>query len=543
MSILEQSKEKERVVTIRSRALEMFGPLYAPGPSELGDTKSMDMTDLMLNKCLRAIIVHNYRNKINMDNIASRDIKVAISAVIQDILPSNATSQKKAYSQSEIVKIFNSTLIEHFTGCSIGKFTLMKLLMLLLNFFIECEGTMEYHLKCTKNIKSDNKIGDKLKLNSKRDKEKFSYSFYDELKKHGLEEEISKMVEKVNKIFESKENGTANLTKSEITAIRLFTVEKVNQVVKKCYFAGNSCEFRNFSLELRRGLTKVKRYDETQYINSLGFENDTYVYCGLRNIHFNPEEDKSTMKKLMESSNDSNNENHINGFMFHSYTSTSTDPVTSFTTFCQQYPDDLIGGGVMIEIPYKELHRDPRTLFGDISWISEYEAEKEVLIGPCILNFHRTDIPDTLDKYKHKFGELYDNDKSKHVMVRATISARENIKYILDIIKTNLTNRKTFSIDQNNATLNVTVSNWKQWSNKELHEYFVNDLKGNRNDATEIQNFMKDVTEATDGMNTEIIELLKKNEKQKKLFFESLKEKGHNATLLFILKQSIWALK
>ena len=48
---------------------------------------------------------------------------------------------------------------------------------------------------------------------------------------------------------------------SELTVIRLYTIELFNQILNKYYFQGNSCQFRHTSVELLTAANQLMKND------------------------------------------------------------------------------------------------------------------------------------------------------------------------------------------------------------------------------------------------------------------------------------------
>ena len=123
------------------------------------------------------------------------------------------------------------------------------------------------------------------------------------------------------------------LTKSELTAIRLWTIEKINQKVKQYHIQGNSCEFRQLSLELMRGLRKLKYYDSQfdidKYKQYCDINNKPCVlYNGVSDVMLNPNQAQSQVivhkqvRKYKKRLSDSFEEYCWN---YHTFTSTTTN--------------------------------------------------------------------------------------------------------------------------------------------------------------------------------------------------------------------------
>ena len=174
--------------------------------------------------------------------------------------------------------------------------TLMRLLILTMKFLVECHVTFGINLSCVN--------GDK---NAYKKAHPSQYPYHYEVKQHGFEQTMMEMQPTVFKLFTSQRNLQMRdgnmLTMSELTVIRLYTNESFNQMLNKYYFQGNSCQFRDTSVELLRAARKLMKndtiFDILKYRQYCQLMNQPCaLFHGLRDIYFDPNQYKSKLNMI-----------------------------------------------------------------------------------------------------------------------------------------------------------------------------------------------------------------------------------------------------
>ena len=151
----------------------------------------------------------------------------------------------------------------------IRDFTLMRLLILTMNFMVECESTLKGSIKC---------------INYQPNIQKPKEILLNEMKINGIYQSYLSIQNEVSKYFNSKRNqsmGKHKLTKYEISCIRLWTQEDVCSKIKSSHRKGNSCQYRYFCQQILFGLKKLKYYDVTGTNKLKAIK---YIYSGIANV-------------------------------------------------------------------------------------------------------------------------------------------------------------------------------------------------------------------------------------------------------------------
>ena len=137
----------------------------------------------------------------------------------------------------------------------------------------------------------------------------------------------------------------------------------------------------------------------------------------IRDVYFDPNEykTKSNMIKLqngMKQGLDSHGEDAC-CLILNKFTSTTT----SFNVALKFAKPTSTKDGLVFEISSKHLCKHGELVFCDISWISQFPDECEILIAPCMLNIHPIDFPQ--------------QKKSNIKIVRADVAAIKPIPQIM----------------------------------------------------------------------------------------------------------------
>ena len=386
------------------------------------------------------------------NDFSKRKMSLTVRTSLKRILNGNGNELSDIL-HSDIFNQFDQQAIESLSGHNISEFTAIRLILLTMSFLNECHSTLDMNLKCI-----DTGTG------------AFAFHAFDfdhELSKHGFLNNVIQMQQTIDELYESDRNksmfGGNRLTRSELTAIRLWTIEQINQKVKKYHFEGNSCEFRELSLELMRGLTKLKKYDSQFDIykyrqvcngrNSSG--NVCMLYNGCRDVSLNPAKQQTQISKLWGNKH-SNSVNTLHGsfeeycWNYHTFTSTTTNFSVALE-FAKSDPFDGYGG-VILEICNENLFKDRGLIFGDVSWISQFPDECEILFAPCMLDIYPINFPKHLAGYSAQYKCI----KHKITVAGTEMVSMKDICFMMNNLKQKKRNNYdyTANINTNNNNNN-----------------------------------------------------------------------------------------
>ena len=467
LSVISDSKQPRRMHKIHYWVMAMFYDIFSKQWSQLNQTCKVNPIQYILNRCFRAIIIHSYRNGSDMKNdFTKRKMSLIVQTSLKKTLNGNGNELSDIL-HSDIFNQFDQQAIESISGHNISEFTAMKLILLAMSFLNECHSTLDMNLKC---------------IDISRRAVTFrAFNFEHELIKHGFLNHVIQMQPTIDQLHQSKRNksmiGGNKLTKSELTAIRLWTIEQINQKVKQYHFKGNSCEFREFSLELMRGLKKLKKYDSQfdiyKYKQHCQRNNNNdkvcVLYNGYRDVSLNPQKQQTQIGKLVDKQCP-NHMQRLHGrfeeycWNYHTFTSTTTN----FDVALQFAKSDPIdgNGGVVLEISDENLFKDRGLIFGDVSWISEFPDECEILFAPCMLDIYQINFPKELEKYSNQVSNQRRNDK---VTIAGTeMVSMQNISCIMNNLKEQCKNGYNKSVASlNTSSIKLNINSNKQLTKQE----------------------------------------------------------------------------
>ena len=474
VSIIDKSKQKQRIRKIHHWVNIMFSDIFSKLMPEQCQHNG-NQAYYFLNRCFRAIIIHNYRNGCDMSNDLSKrkmplvirtSLKMMLNANNSNNKPNNISDESSLSDilHSEAWNKFDKQAIEEMSGHKIRDFTAMRLIILTMNFFNECHCTFDFNLKCI----------DIKKIENKANRGAFpmdGFDFVYEMIKHGFLNKVTQTQQPVDQLYESERNKSMicgnQLTKSQLTAIRLWTNKKINETVKKYHFDGNSCEFRELCFELKRGIKKLKYYDSQFDISKYKkhcFDNNRpcVLYTPIRNVFLNPQQEDTKMKILSQKQAEKSIDGSVEEYccMYDTFTSTSTNFKIAFGAF-EPMPnwsknDDNksnsnlnnnsngSGRGMILQIYNENLFKETQLLFGDISWISEFPGENEILFAPCMLDIYPINYPKHLASYSKQISNKAVANKRQIVIAGAEMVAMRNIGVIMNDLKEKLRYKGSF---------------------------------------------------------------------------------------------------
>ena len=144
-------------------------------------------------------------------------------------------------------------------------------------------------------------------------------------------------------------------------------------------------------------------FDILKYQQYCQFTNQPCVfYHGLRDVYFNPHQLGNDMKKGSISPDEDCS------IIFNKFISATTN----FNVVLEFARPISTTDGLIFKINGKHLRKDDKLVFCDISWVSEFPDEFEILIAPCVLNVH--------------VGDFSQEKKSKIKIVGADVAAIEH---------------------------------------------------------------------------------------------------------------------
>ena len=379
------------------------------------------LEDFVLNALFRAIMIHSFRNKCDNDNkpptltlnlrkiVESSDNKSKCTYKVfddnrnptfkqEEIDCWNETAIIASLNDIAIGDAFDIQAIEQMSGQKLKDFMLMRLLVLTMNFMVECETILDMKIKC---------IDHDVQMTNFQRLEK-------EFKQQGLHSNLVQFLKDNSKniktIYESKRNQNMKqnrLCPCEIRAIRLFTDDQICTKIKEAHRQGISCHFRNTCKLIYSGLFKLRHFDSEFSDNMVKAYKKSYfenkpapsLYSGIRDVIL--DDATAPEKQRLVGGDDSHDHENMNVNMyarndeeyywwFHTLTSASM----SYKVAKQFSKSRSCSKSVMFEIKCLNLIEDKKLVYGDISWISKYPKEKEILFAPCMIHIFAINKPD-----------------------------------------------------------------------------------------------------------------------------------------------------
>ena len=133
------------------------------------------------------------------------------------------------------------------------------------------------------------------------------------------------------------------------------------------------------------------------------------------------------------------------------------------------------GGGVVLRINYENLFKDRKLIFGDVSWISAFPAESEILFAPCMLDIYPINFPKELEKYSNQVSSQRCNGK---VTIAGTeMVSMEDICFIMNNLKDkfrNSYNNSAASLNDSSRTPNINCNKQLTKQETKIKQSIVN---------------------------------------------------------------------
>ena len=147
----------------------------------------------------------------------------------------------------------------------IQNLTLMKMLVLTVNFMVESEATIETNIQCCLNDDYDEKECHIMVNRFEREKEKNKiYEFIQQFRAIATHK---RLIDDIYNDERNKKMGENKLTRDEIECIYLFAWDKFNTQIKNAHRRGETCSWRYMSLYIINGLKKLKKYEKERNHN------------------------------------------------------------------------------------------------------------------------------------------------------------------------------------------------------------------------------------------------------------------------------------
>ena len=275
------------------------------------------------------------------------------------------------------------------TNDSIQDMTLMRLLVISMNFFVECRASLDSNsnIACI-NIKYNATLLDELKNAQAR--------LFANNNNNNNNNTVATLIDAyernlpyINELFECDRNKPDKehymLTKDEILAIRLWTDEPVCSIVKLSHQNGISCQFRILCTLIYSGLQKLKDCDSGFKIEELKLKQE-FLYTGIRDVVFDHTRFKTVISKFKQNENNIKQNNDDYCLMYLTFTSATIDLNVAKRGFLQSTLENDDAKSILFEIEIGPLDEIVNIVYGDVSWISVNSDEQEVLISPAVMD-------------------------------------------------------------------------------------------------------------------------------------------------------------
>ena len=407
LSNLDSIDNGERTKRVRRVAETMLHSLKEIYDASTNTQQTQEpMSHFILNRLFKAILIHN---NFNEDEVRPISFQVKLPQFTKQNC--NASDSSEALMRAAFKHEIWQQVDKHLISVLFNKngdvedLTLMRMLILTVNFMVESEATLNTNIKC---INFDEKETDDQRL----DNEIKTNGLYNDMDCNARKK-VNMLSRIVEQLYNDKRNvqmGVKMLTRNEITCIYLITRENVNKQVKSAHRRGETCKYRCLSYHIISGLSKLKHHDQSN-----NFEKISYIYSGISNVTFdiNKVTQNKSIEKLLQTYLDKNKENYnilkltnqTNSFLsLDTFTSTSEDVEKA-----REFSEKFIGDGIILKIDFPKLWLNDSILCGDVSWISNFPHEQEILVAPCMLWIHKLDTNDKISKQKNTkvyFAEL-----------------------------------------------------------------------------------------------------------------------------------------
>ena len=373
LDAVKSSQEEERISKIKLWVIQMFGCLskvYLRASNRSTSSETIRLCDFVLHCVFHLIIIYHSNN-------AASTLKSLVKHLfgLKNDLDFEDSDSDFDYDSIQNDSIFETIIIdfkkiETMTKSSIADFTLMRLLVLTVPFLVECQTSMdvESNISC---IWNNQTISDELTNHS------------DELALR-----LKKIEPEIDRIYRCKRNKPNGkdymLSKEEVLAIRILTDEECCSAVKSCHKSGNSCAFRIISSYVMSGLSKLKNFD-----TGFDIRQHKFLYSGLMNAEFDPNKFETFASRVKNDgcTNDcvkyyKQSEDYC--LMYHTFMSTSVDFEVA-SEFCFPFDKEK---SILFEIEASSLCEIIGLVYGDVSWISVFRREHEVLISPAMIDVY-----------------------------------------------------------------------------------------------------------------------------------------------------------
>ena len=402
----DKANRKQTVRSTISVMFDSFGEMYetCKNESKIDETKENE-TDFTVNRLLRAMMIHNYcESSIDSGNVKQLLFGVSMMMDKLSINSQNSnsmSSMSQSLSDSDFSDISDNLSKEQFKNHiwqkidyalfsvlrsksdDLEHFSLMRFLIILVNFLVECHATVNTNIKCLVNtINSGNSDKNKMTDEEKLINEMKRNGMYSTYKQISIDSSI------VQQKYDDARNvsmGRNKLTEMEIGCIYMWTLNSICDVIKPCHRRGETCKYREYCKTLINALKKLKENDihaKMERIKS--------VYSGVSRVTFNTRTgSESTMMQQFIAHHCSTNgkqliNNKINYCLtFDTLLSTSRDAVVAL-----DFSSNNIGpnqSGIVFDIDFGKLYANPDLYCGDISWLSNTASECEILVAPCMI--------------------------------------------------------------------------------------------------------------------------------------------------------------
>ena len=345
----------------------------------------------IVNRLLRAVMLHNYyHNSVSNDSKQNKKqlvftMKLANEFDSDDIDATDSKCQEIA--DNSLRQQFLNEMwkkVDRKAMClmcnendDIENFKLMRLLVVTCNFMVECQGTLQTDIKC---VNYDHQQSDEKRLIC-------------ELKQNMLDENYDQIQPVVDLLYSRARNNNGKLlNRLEISCIRMLSSTQVNDRIKPCHRRGETCKWRYFSSHVISGLRKLKNLDK---IGENKLKQVRSVYTGISNVSFNVSERKSSIKQFLNQfcSGGLSQKNNSDKTRF---STNKIDYCLSWDTFTSVSDNAQVAlsfgkslfnqrEGIVFDIDVPLMYQNENIIYGDISWISEYPNEREILVAPCMI--------------------------------------------------------------------------------------------------------------------------------------------------------------
>ena len=425
--ITDKDGRKRRVLSVVKIMFSSLENLYTQCKNN-NEIKNESIIEFILNRLMKAIMIHNYydpndtkqivvsaqlyaREKRNDDN--KENDKLLSDEKTSEILENTLKEQFK----NQIWRKIDRKLMSIMCGYSddLENLTLMRMLIITVNFMVESEATLKTNVKCihyNHHATQQEQLINEMKING----------IYNEYKKFEQSGKYDTLYNK-NRNQAMAEN---KLSKTEIACVFLFTRTSISNQVKSAHRRGETCLYRCFSQQVVNSLKKLKYFDKQSNFKQLA-----YIYSGISSVTFDvSQQNETTIQKFIQNYCDRNlaSQNQLVStnkmdycLVFDTLTSTSQNG-----NVAKQFSEMSLGGGVVLKINFPKIWDNEEILCGDIQWLSHYPVEHEILVAPCMIWIYKID--------KEKYGEIKNIRKDTKVF-GAELRRMGNVSLLLKQLK------------------------------------------------------------------------------------------------------------